>query len=1091
MKRFLLSTLTLCAFFSAATAQDEWKDRSVPAVNKEYAHADYMLYGTREDALANDYGASEYYKLLNGEWNFCYSEDFRELPQDFYSLEFDDSAWDRFPVPANWEINGYGTPIYINSPFEFDPNTGAKKEPQFPEKIPGGLYRVNFTVPSNWDGRQVFLQLGGVKSACWIYVNGQEVGYSEDSKDPAEFNITPYLKEGDNLLALRVHRWSTGSYYECQDMWRISGIERDVYLTSRPDILIRDIVVDSPLDATFTHGVLDYRVKLANLSDVTGTVKLDLSLLDEDGKTVWSQSKKAVIDPTEGGLTDGEFVHFNHTVMNVKPWSAEDPKLYTAVLAVTNPDGTLEYTSTKVGFRSAFIVGTNFYVNGKRIMIKGVNIHEHAPYSGHVLSEELMIKDFELMKQNNINAIRTSHYPQQRRFYELCDEYGFYVCSEANVESHGWRGFAKDPSCLPLQMERELNMYERTKNFACVVIFSMGNECSHGENFYHCYDALRAKEKMRPIVYGGAGSDRDTDIIWPMYPTESGLLSTDPRLTKPYIACEYSHSMGNSTGNLVDLWNVFYNAKNMQGGYIWDWVDQAVWTDKDGGFWAYGGDFGYQTPSDGNFCCNGLVSPDRTPHPALVEVKKVYQNFLFEAEDLAAGKIKITNRHFFTNLNEYDYSYYVIADGKEIERGTFAVPDIAPEQSGVVEIPLSFEKEAGVEYLLTVEAAVREASLGLPEGHVLGYEQFELPSVGAKAAVETNAKAKFSSSDNGSQIVINANGSEGEVSFVFDKTKGVVSSYKVNGTEYISEGFGFQPNFWRGPTDNDYGNKLPTRSAGWKKASKEFNIVETKVKKNGSKSISLNIVYGIDELKTSYAVSYTLYPDGKLGVSARLAAVPEPEMEGPQMPMPENMTEEQKAQMERMMRSFRKSSLPTLPRLGMRMRMPAEYKNVSYYGRGDQDNYWDRKTGYLVGIYNTTADDMYFPYVRPQENGHRTDVRWATFTNADGKGIKISAEDLFEFNALRNPVEDFDSEESSHPVQLNYYNNQDVDVTNGRKQTHINDIKFKDYVEVCIDKIMMGIGGDNSWGASINPKYVIDTDVAQSYSFTVIPIEKK
>ena len=1087
MKRFLLSVLAASALINAASAQDEWKDRSIPAVNKEYAHADYMLYGTREDAITNKYADSEYYKLLNGEWNFCYSEDFRTLPEDFFKPEFDDSGWDRFAVPSNWEFKGYGTPIYINSPFEFDPNTGAKSEPQFPEKIPGGLYRVKFTVPSNWDGRQVFIQLGGVKSACWVYVNGQKVGYSEDSKDPAEFNITPYLQPGDNLLALRVHRWSTGSYYECQDMWRISGIERDVYLTSRPEILIRDIVVESPLDATFKHGVLDYKVKLANLGNQTSTVKLALSLLDDQGKTVWSQTKKAVIDPTTGGLEDGEFVHFNHTVMNVKPWSAEHPDLYTAVLAVTNPDGTLEYTSTKVGFRSAFIVGTDFFVNGKRIMIKGVNIHETAPYTGHVLSEELMIKDFELMKQHNINAIRTSHYPQQRRFYELCDEYGFYVCSEANVESHGWRGFAKDPTCLPLQLERELNMYERTKNFACVVIFSMGNECSHGENFYNSYNVLRAKEKMRPIVYGGAGSDWDTDIVWPMYPTESGLIATDARLTKPYIACEYSHSMGNSTGNLVDLWNVFYNAKHMQGGYIWDWVDQAVWVERDGGFWAYGGDFGYQTPSDGNFCCNGLVSPDRTPHPALIEVKKVYQNFLFEAEDLAAGKIKITNRHFFTNLNEYDYTYYVLADGKEVERGTFAAPDIAPEASGVVEIPVAVERQPGVEYFLTVEARVKEASLGLPAGHVVGYEQFKLPWAGLKESTQPAGKAKFASTDDGQNVTITANGDE--VVFVFDKVKGVVSSYKVGGVEYVNEGFGFQPNFWRGPTDNDYGNRLPARSAAWKKASKEFKVAEVKVRKNGSKSISVNVIYGIDELKTSYAVSYTIFPDGRMGVKATLAAVPEPEMQGPQRPMPENMTEEQKAQMERMMRSFRKANLPTLPRLGLRMRMPAEYNVVTYYGRGDQDNYWDRKTGSLIGIYSTTADEMYFPYVRPQETGHRTDVRWATFTDKDGNGLTVVADDVIEFNALRNPVEDFDSQESSHPVQTNYYNNQDVDVTNGRKQTHINDIKPQDYVEICIDKVMMGIGGDNSWGASINPKYVIDTEVAQSYSFTVIPVK--
>ena len=464
MNRILLTAIALAALCSAVSAQDEWKDPSIPSAGREYPHADYMLYGSKDRAVANDYSRSEYYKPLDGIWNFRYADDFRELPEDFFLPGFDDSGWDRFEVPSNWEFKGYGTPIYVNSPYEMDPNTGAKKAPSFPDEIPGALYRTTFTVPDNWDGRQVFVQLGGVKSACWVYVNGHKVGYSEDSKNPAEFNITPWLQEGDNLLALRVHRWSTGSYFECQDFWRISGIERSVYLTSRPEILIRDIVVDSPLDPSFRHGMLDYKVKLANLGDSSGIVGLQLTLRDPEGNEIWSDSKKVLVEPS-GDLSDGEYAGFSRTVMNVQPWSAEKPALYTAVLAVTNPDGTVEYTSSKIGFRSAFVVGTNFYVNGKRVMLKGVNIHEHSPWDAHVLDEELLIKDFELMKQHNINAIRTSHYPQQRRFYELCDEYGFYVCSEANVENHGWRGFANDRSCWPIVLDRELNMYERTKNF--------------------------------------------------------------------------------------------------------------------------------------------------------------------------------------------------------------------------------------------------------------------------------------------------------------------------------------------------------------------------------------------------------------------------------------------------------------------------------------------------------------------------------------------------------------------------------------------------------------------------------------------------
>lgn len=1060
MRNTILSAIVLAAVCTAAMAQNEWKDPSIPAVNKEYPHADYMLFGSRDRAIQGHYSGSEYYKSLDGNWNFCFSEDFRDLPEDFFLPEFDDSGWGQIEVPSNWEFKGYGTPIYVNSPYEMDPNTGAKKAPAFPEKIPGGLYRMTFTVPSGWDGRQVFLQLGGVKSACWVYVNGQMAGYSEDSKNPAEFNITPYLKEGDNLLALRIHRWSTGSYFECQDFWRISGVEREVYLTSRPDILIRDIAVDSPLDPTFRHGMLDYTVKLANLTEKSGTVGLSLTLLDPDGKEIWNESKKILVEPSSG-LKDGEYVTFKHTVPDVQPWSAEKPVLYTAVLAVTNPEGDIEYTSSKVGFRSAFVLGTDFYVNGKRVMLKGVNIHEHSPYDAHVLDEATMIKDFELMKQHNINAIRTSHYPQQRRFYELCDEYGFYVCSEANVENHGWRGFAGDESCWPLVLDRELNTYERTKNFACVVIFSLGNEGGNGDNFVKAYDVLRAKEKMRPIVYGGAGSGYNTDIIWPMYPTEQTLLRMDSRkLEKPYIACEYSHSMGNSTGDLVDLWNVFYNARQLQGGFIWDWVDQGMWTDRDGGFWAYGGDFGTNMPSDGNFCCNGLISPDRKPHPALREVKKVYQNFLFEPEDIESGKVRITNRHFFTNLDEYDYRYVLTEDGNPVDSGSFEAGSIAPEESAVVDIPFSLSgKKPGSEYHLNVYALVRNASKGLPAGHVAGYEQFSLATEGSRPAHES-AKGKFSISDDGKILTVRTSGSRGEVEFAFDRDKGSVVSYKVGGTEFLKDGFGFRPNFWRGPVDNDYGNKLPSRSAMWKEASSNFSISGLTARKNG-KNATVTVTYDLGEAGTDYTVTYRIMTDGTMKVSAVLGEVPQ---------------------------NAEDRDAPTVPRIGLRLRLPAEYHNVDYFGRGDGENYWDRKTGSPVGLWSTTAEDMYFPYIRPQENGHRTDVRWTALTDDSGKGLAVVADDVIEFNALRNSVEDFDGAESDKPVQANNYNNQDVDVTNGRRQTHVNDIRPRDYVELCLDKIMMGIGGDNSWGAPVNPRYIIDTNVENSWGFTVIPV---
>ena len=1102
MKRMAITFLAALGVWGASAqtlGPDVWTDRSRPAVGKEYPHADFMFYGSREGALQGDFSASGYFQSLNGEWSFLWADDYRKLPKGFAEPDFDDSSWDSIAVPSNWEFQGYGIPIYINSPFEWSPDSGGK-EPTFPDVVPGGLYRTRFTVPSHWRNQQVFVQFGGVKSGFVLYLNGKQVGYSEDSKNPAEFNLTPFLRDGENVLAMEVHRWSSGSYYECQDFWRISGIERDVYLTARPAVLIRDLAVESPLSADFRDGVLDFGVKLAAPGGKGGKVSLALSLLGPDGAEIWSETKSATVAPAKD-LTDGQMVAFHHVVKDVQAWSAEKPVLYTALLALTGEDGDTEYTSAKVGFRTACVKGTDFLVNGKRVMIKGVNIHEHAPYTGHVVSEELMRRDFELMKQHNINAIRTSHYPQQRLFYELCDEYGFYVCSEANVESHGWRGVAQDASFYPTQLERELGMYERTKNFACVVIFSLGNEAGFGTNFEEAYKALKAKEKMRPVVFGDAGSGPYTDIIWPMYPSEQTLLTMDERkLDKPYINCEYAHAMGNSTGDLVDLWEVYYNAKQLQGGFIWDWVDQGEWVDRDGGFWAYGGDFGDKTPSDGNFNSNGLVSPDRTPHPGMNEVRKVYQNIKFERlGDNASGTVAVeaTNRFFFTDLDEFDFSYTVESNGSDIKTGTLPRVQAAPGQK--VRFELEVPAPAGSNELCTVQinAKSRKAVPGIPEGHVVATEQFVLAE-GANAPY-TQPGANFKIKENGRQIVLSAS----RISLTFDKGSGAISSYKVNGTEYIQDGFGFRPNYWRGPTDNDYGNKLPTRAASWKELSLNPEVVSAEAAVTPDGLAQLTVTY-----PSKCVVNYLLGADGSLKVSVDLGDQPLPEfqptrvLDGPGMRYdpdadPEELARQKEqfnawvAALQEVERSQWQSRSFNLPRFGLRLRLPAAYHNVTYLGRGPGENYWDRKAGSPLGLYRTTAEQMYFPYVRPQENGHRTDVRQLTLLDDKGKGLAIFAEGVLEFNALRNSVEDFDSAESTHPVQINYYDNHDVDVTGGRKQTHINDIVPRNYVELCLDESMQGVGGDNSWGAPVNPKYLIDISKDRHFGFTIVPVGGK
>ena len=1092
----------LCAYQAGAATDpwsavgaDVWTDRNTPAVCKEYPHADYMLFGSREAALKDDYSASEFFRSLNGEWNFLWADDYRKLPKDFADPAFDDSSWDKIAVPSNWEFQGYGIPIYINSPFEWSPDSGGK-EPTFPEAVPGGLYRVRFSLPAAWQGRQVFIQLGGVKSGFLLWLNGRKVGYSEDSKNPAEFNLTPYLKAGENVLAMEVHRWSSGSYYECQDFWRVSGIERDVYLTARGQVLIRDLIVESPLDKKFRDGVLDFGVKLAAPEGQGGKVQLGLTLLDPDGKEVWSDSKSATV-PVAKDLTDGKLVSFHHVVKDVKAWSAEQPNLYTALLAITGPDGKTEYTATRVGFRTAQVVGTDFLVNGQRVMIKGVNIHEHAPYTGHVVSEEWLRRDFDLMKQHNINAIRTSHYPQQRRFYELCDEYGFYVCSEANVESHGWRGVAKDESFYPLQLERELGMYERTKNHACVVFFSLGNEAGNGINFENAYKALKAKEKMRPVVYGDAGRAANTDIIWPMYPSEQTLKDTDYTLDRPYINCEYSHAMGNSNGDIADLWEVYYNAAQLQGGFIWDWVDQGVWTDRDGGFWAYGGDFGDKTPSDGNFCCNGLVNPDRTPHPAMQEVKKVYQNIRFKEMGQDGGIIQVRafNRFFFTDLREFEFFYTIDADGERIVSGKLPDVEVAPgKKVDLDRIELHRMMVPGRTYTVTVSACTRKAAPGIPAGHVVAWEQFELKN-DATAPAADHGTGRFRIRETASAITISSQ----KGSLAFDKRSGSVSSFKVKGTEYIGGGFGFRPNFWRGPTDNDCGNRLNNRAEAWKERSMHPTVTGTKTGTEGTSYVYLRVEYD-----PGFTTEYRLYPDGVLKVSFDLAEQELPEykepviLDGPGMVHNPNQSEEERrAEMERwnsfvrnMQRGARSrwmNSLSLPARIGVRLHLKADFDNVEYFGRGDFDNYWDRKTGAPLGRYRTTAEQMPFAYVRPQETGHRTDVRWLALTDKSGRGLVVVAGNPLEFNALRNSVEDYDSAESTHPGQINYYNNQDVDVTGGRKQTHINDIVPRNYVELCLDAVMLGVGGDNSWGAPVNDKYIIMTDKPWHGEFTVVP----
>lgn len=683
--KFLIGA-AVCAYSTQVLHAEDtklpyWKDIQTLAVNKEYPRTAFMTYDNRNQALTGEYENSPYYKLLNGTWNFYYADAYKDLPAN---IEQPDAniAWKEIKVPGNWEVQGYGVAIYTNHGYEFKPRN--PQPPQLPETNPVGVYQRDIEIPADWDGRDIFLRLEGAKSGVYVYVNGQEVGYSEDSKNPAEFLINNYLKPGKNSLVIKIFRWSTGSYLECQDFWRMSGIERDVFLFSQPKTHIKDFNVVSTLDDTYKNGIFKLNVDVTNHTAANKEVTVAYELLDAAKKVVAEGNTPCPV------TADGQkSISFEAALSNVKTWTSEHPNLYRLLISLKDGEKTSEIIPYTVGFRRFEIKPTDqiaengkpyvcLFVNGQPIKLKGVNIHEHNPETGHYVPEELMRKDFTLMKQNNINSVRLCHYPQDRKFYELCDEYGIYVYDEANIESHGMyynlsRGgtLGNHPEWLKPHMDRTINMYERNKNHPSVAIWSLGNEAGNGYNFYQTYLWLKEREVKgmnRPVNYERALWEWNTDMYVPQYPSAAWLEEIGKKGSdRPIAPSEYSHAMGNSNGNLAAQWRAIYKYPNLQGGYIWDWVDQGILeTDENGRtYWAYGGDYGTNAPSDGNFLCNGIVAPDRTPHPAMTEVKYAHQNVGFEAIDPAAGKFLVKNRFYFTNLKKYMISYTVKANGKQ------------------------------------------------------------------------------------------------------------------------------------------------------------------------------------------------------------------------------------------------------------------------------------------------------------------------------------------------------------------------------------------------------------------------------------------
>lgn len=1012
----------------------ELQTPEIVSVNREPMLASAFSFESRQLAENRQKEQSAYFLSLNGTWKFHWVQDPTQRPQDFYKIDFDDRNWTSFPVPANWELNGYGLPIYVNHPFEFTGHAkrGAQLNPPFdiPEhNNPVGSYRKKLMIPSSWDGRQVFIHLGAVKSAFFIWVNGQKVGYSEDSKMAAEFDITPYIKPGENLVALQVFRWSDGSYLEAQDMWRISGIERDVYVYSLPKLAVRDFKVAALLDSTYSRGLLNIETEVANyrkdkktLHSKADSFSVTMELVDDKGVVMAKEESglRTVLGSYRACLT------FNKDVGAVRSWSAEIPNLYMLYLTLKDKNGqVLGVVPQRVGFRSVEIKGSDFLVNGKRVFLKGVNRHEHHPRRGHVLTREDMRKDMEMMKKLNVNAVRHSHYPPDPYWLELCDEFGLYVVDEANIESHGRYydleyTLGNDKMWEKTHLERIQRMYERDKNHPSVVTWSLGNEAGNGVNFYKAYEWLKGKD-YRPVQYERAEWDYNTDMIVPQYPSPSWLYHySQGKETRPLIMSEYAHIMGNSLGNFKEYWDAIEHMPKLQGGFIWEWIDQGIDTVKNGKrILAYGGDFPLQGPvdenlSDNNFCVKGVVTAYRQLTPMAIEIKKVHQ--YIKTAYKGDHQITVSNTYFFRNIGNVQLEWTVMEDGKPVEKGVVQHLTIGPRKDTTLVLPLKGKYKEGREYFLNVRYILKEAEPFLEKGYEVAYEQFALTA----APIPTNVTAgKGTLQIDKQQGRVTIKGKDFVASF--DTKQGVLQAYSYKNKSLLQQGP--VPSYWRAPTDNDIGAGFNKKLRDWHNAFAEGRLLDSGfvLQADGSYKVTFK-----KELMNGDALQeqqYWVYADGTIKVTNRFTAV--------------------------------KGKHPLLPRIGNDLQLDKEYRMIEWYGRGPWENYWDRKTASLVGLYRQDLAEQYFPYARPQESGNKTDTRWVKFTNGKGQGLQVLyADSLLSFSALPYSLDDLDPE---------------VD----KKQYHSGELQERNLIYLHVDLQQTGMQGIDSWGAQPLEQYRI------------------
>ena len=1031
MKRQLLTCcLAMCSLATMAQ-HDEWKNPEINAVNRAPMHTNYFAYSSSEEAAKADKENSSNFMTLNGIWKFNWVKNADARPTDFHRTDYNDKGWGQMKVPGVWEMNGYGDPIYVNVGYAW--RSQYKNNPPYVpiENNHVGSYRKEIIIPAEWSGKEIFAHFGSVTSNMYLWVNGKYVGYSEDSKLEAEFNLTKYLKPGKNLIAFQVFRWCDGTYLEDQDFFRYSGVGRNCYLYSRNKKYIQDIRVTPDLDSNYTNGTLNVALNLNG----SGTVELNLT--DPAGKSVATAQvngngqKSVVMD-----------------VSNPEKWTAETPNLYTLTATLKNGSNTLEVIPVKVGFRKIELKGGQILVNGQPVLFKGADRHEMDPDGGYVVSRERMLQDILRMKQLNINAVRTCHYPDDNLWYDLCDQYGIYVVAEANIESHGMgygkETLAKNPSYKKAHMERNQRNVQRGYNHPSIIFWSLGNEAGYGPNFEQCYTWIKNEDKTRAVQYEQAGTNEFTDIFCPMYYDYDACKKySEGNIDKPLIQCEYAHAMGNSQGGFKEYWDLIRKYPKYQGGFIWDFVDQSNhWKNKDGiDIYGYGGDFNKYDASDNNFNYNGLISPDRRPNPHAHEVGYFYQSIWTTPGDLSKGEIKVYNENFFRDLSAYYMEWQLLANGEVMQTGVVQDLNVAPQQTATLKLNLNTEKICPCkELLLNVTYKLKAAETLMPAGSTVAYDQLTIRPYTAKALELKNQKASnldivvpvIKDNDHNYLIV------EGENFIIeFNKHNGYLSRYEADGMQLLNPGAQLTPNFWRAPTDNDYGAGLQHRYAVWKNPGLKLTSLKQSIE---NEQAIVQAEYEMKAVKGKLFLTYVINNEGAVKVTQKMEAGKE-------------------------------EKVSDMFRFGMQMQMPENFNEVEYYGRGPVENYADRNHSTLIGKYRQTVAEQFYPYIRPQETGTKTDLRWWRVLNISGNGLQFVGDAPFSASALNYSIESLDD-----GVQ--------------KDQRHSPEVEKPPFTNLCIDKVQMGLGCVNSWGTLPLEKYRVPYQDYE-FSFILTPVRHK